>query len=455
MLGVSATGFRERWPLFLGAILTVAIGVALIASAIIVASSASPPQMTGVSPMKASQVRSGFDAVATIMIISAMLTGLLTVFIVATTFAFTVSERRRDLALFRLLGAGRGQVRLMVLGEATLLGCAGAGLGALLTPLAVQLQMMLLRRAHFVPDGFVLNQPWWPVVVAAAIGVGVAILGVVAASGRAAQVPPLEAVGGKPSAARVMTMGRWIGGLTMLAVTAAQIVAASVVGLVVALALAFGVSVTAAIGLTALAPALVPGASSILGLPMRPGVLGTLAGANIRDGVQRSASTAAPVIVLLALVISITGALAAGTRAVTIQQARDIAGDLVVATTGERVDALAHIPGVAATSPEITPPIAVTVHGPGEEGNDPYLSGIVAIDPSGYARLHRGRPVAGSLANLTGDHIAVMQDKIDGINPAIGDPATVRVGPRVIHAVVAAVMPNRLSTDQQILVLDH
>lgn len=46
-----------------------------------------------------------------------------------STFAFTVAQRRRELALPRLAGAGRGRLRRLPLGEAVLLGVLGTGPG--------------------------------------------------------------------------------------------------------------------------------------------------------------------------------------------------------------------------------------------------------------------------------------------------------------------------------------
>ena len=53
----------------------------------------------------------------------------LAAFVISSTFAFTVDQRRRDLALLRLVGGSRRQVRRLLLGEAFLLGLAGAALG--------------------------------------------------------------------------------------------------------------------------------------------------------------------------------------------------------------------------------------------------------------------------------------------------------------------------------------
>jgi putative ABC transport system permease protein len=454
MIGLSVAGLRERWPLFLGAILSVAVGVALLASAMMVAVSATPPDVGDLPLQEAAAVREAFDGVATVMIISAMLAGFLTVFIVATTFSFTVAERRRDIALLRLLGAGRAQVRLVLVGESVLLGMIGAVVGFVLTGPAVDAQMWLLRRAHFVPDGFRLTEPAWPAWAACGIGVAIAMMGVLAASRRAAAVPPLEAIRGASAARRVMTAGRWISGLAMLALTVVQIVAASLVGLVVALALALGVAVTGAVAMSLLAPAFVPLASWFFGLPMRSSTLGGLAHANAREGIQRSASTAAPVILLMALVISITGALAATTQATAIEERTNTDADFIVSATGNQIAEIATVPGVAASSPELVVPLSVDlpIRDGSETTTERYLDGIVVVDPAGYAKIHPARPVAGRFSDLTGKAIAVMERPTDGVRFKLGDHAALQVGAAKVNVRIAVILPERLSTRQQVLI---
>ncbi|MCD0443673.1 FtsX-like permease family protein [Glycomyces sp. A-F 0318] len=453
MSALTLAGLRERWPLLLGALLSVAAGTALLASAMTVADSATRPGLAGLDQRQAFAVRDAFDAVAAIMIISAMLTGLLTVFIVATTFAFAVAERRRDIALLRLLGAGRGQVRLVLLGEALALGTAGSAIGLALTGPAVSAQMWLLRRADFVPGGFELGRPSWPLWTAGGVGVAVALLGVLAASRRASLVPPLEAVRGGGARDRTMTAGRWTVGVLMLLATAAQIAAAARVGLVVALALGMGVALTGAIAASRLAPAVMPLAARALGAPLRPTALGSLVDANGREGVQRSAATAAPVIVLVALVVSVTSALAATATATAVEARDRIDADLVVTTTGAEAAVVAALPGVAAASPESTPDLFIDLPqrtGGGIE-TERRFDGYAVVDPAGYAALHPVAPVAGSLADLDRDHIAVMERPTDGIGFELGDPATVTVGAQTVPVRIAAILPEQLSTGQQIL----
>ena len=133
MIRLSWATFRERWPLFVGAIVAVAVGVALVqASLLTLISAATPSIATGLPHDQELLLRDGYDGAVSL---AGMMTGIsafVAVFIVASTFAFTVAQRRRDLALLRLIGATRRQVRRLMFGEALVLGTLGSSAGILL-----------------------------------------------------------------------------------------------------------------------------------------------------------------------------------------------------------------------------------------------------------------------------------------------------------------------------------
>ena len=96
MIRLSWATFRERWPLFVGAIVAVAVGVALVqASLLTLISAATPSIATGLPHDQELLLRDGYDGAVSL---AAMMTGIsafVAVFIVASTFAFTVAQRRR------------------------------------------------------------------------------------------------------------------------------------------------------------------------------------------------------------------------------------------------------------------------------------------------------------------------------------------------------------------------
>ncbi|MGI6871135.1 FtsX-like permease family protein [Amycolatopsis sp. 3B14] len=420
MLRLSWNTFTDRWPLFLGAILTVCLGVALVQSSLLILVSAAT---------------AGGEVVEAVTLLGLTLgiSVFLAVFIVSSTFAFTVAQRRRDLALLRLVGGGRGQVRRLLLSEALLLGVLGTAFGVPLGLLVMRVQTWLLRELGFVPSAFTPRWQDWILSVSAGIGLGVAIAGVLAASRRAAKVRPLEALRETGAAARVMTGVRWFFGVLFLAGAVAMAIVSAFAPPEGAIALSINTALAAAVALTALSPLVVPAAGRLAGLVLR-GPLGRLAEANLRDGVRRSASTAAPLIVLVALLVAQAGTLATIGKGAEIEQRADLRGDLVVTTTGPSD---LDVPGVAAVSPQTRVPVSVVTYS--DDDTDTEQGYAAAIDPAAYAATHVRVPEQGSLADLTGPAIAVA----DGFQP-LGSTVTARIGDSELDLRVVAVLPATL-----------
>ena len=396
MFRMSRAGLAERWPLFVGSLLAVTLGVALVQSSLLLLISAAllhaPP---GSSP--ADQLAFADDAEAAVALLGIVLgvATFLAGFIISSTFAFTVSQRRADLALLRLVGGSRGQVRRLLVGEAFLLGALGAALGVPTGLGVMAVQTRLLRAQGFVPDTFTAQWRPWILFVSVGIGIVLAVAGVLVAAHRAGRIQPLEALRDVGAAARVMTVGRWIAGLLFLGGALAMVIVAPHAGPAGAAALASTVAMPAAIALAALAPLLVPVVGRLI--PTGAGVIGGLARANVWDGRRRSASVAAPLIVLIGLVIGIDTAGGSFTTAGVQQEQRDTRADLVVTAQGAIGDAVARVPGVDHASTESAVLVKATT-GAGEDAETETYTALV-VDPAAYPRVHAG---SGSLAALRG-----------------------------------------------------
>lgn len=433
------------------------MGVALMESSLtITVAAAEGPVPHGLSALATARLRDRYDAAATVMAMSAVLSAFLAIFIVGATFAFTVAQRRRELALLRLVGARRGQVYRLLLGEAVLLGVAGSAAGVPLGLPAVDLQTGLLAEVDFLPAGFSARLVPWTVVVAVGAGLLVALTGVLSASRRAARVRPLEALREDDSATRVMTLSRWFYGLVLLAGAIALLAATPFAGLGPALALSLGLAIVGGVALSLLSPLLVPLVGLLIGTALRRGTLGTVAEANVRRSVRSSATTAAPLVVLVALLLGLSCTMSAVARATGIQQEQLTDGDLVVETTGANADEVASVPGVAVASPEITVPtvlsmrVVTTNTGSRKTVTATWSAGIVAVDPEKFLRTHRYRPVHGSLSSLRGATFAASEDGQHRFAP--GRFATADLGNRTIRLRLVAVLPELLSTSEQFLV---
>ncbi|WP_225993041.1 FtsX-like permease family protein [Actinomadura rudentiformis] len=448
---MSLSTLRDRWRLFTGAILTVALGVALVQSSLVVLMSTGEPEIpAGASGREAEHIREGYVGAATLLGMVVPLALFLAVFIVGSTFAFTVAQRRRELALLRMLGGSRPQLVGLLLAEAVLLGLVGSAFGAVLAAPATWAQSSLLVRLGFLPDGFTAVWSFAVLPWSFGFGVAVAVAGVLTAAWRAARTHPLDALRDAPSAARVMTVGRWLVGLSALACAAPLVAAGQSADLLGALLIAMAVSILGAVGLSRLSPLVVPLTGRLVGLVLRTSPLGELAQANLRDGVRRSASTAAPLIVLVALLVGLTGALGSLARATGEDLKRNTAADLVVESSGADAARIAALPGVAVASPQTPLEVSVTAQHR-EEGRSwrrTHHSGIVAVDPAAYGRTHRPKPRRGSLADLRGRTIAVGPG-LAGEGLRVGSAVTARIGDRRVKLRIVALMRETLENNSE------
>ncbi|HTF09425.1 MAG TPA: ABC transporter permease, partial [Asanoa sp.] len=442
MLRMSWSTFRDRWQVFVGAILSVCLGVALVQSSLLTLVSAATASVPpGLPPEQERAIRDGYVGAISLLGMTLGLAVFVAVFVVSSTFAFTVAQRRRDLALLRLTGAGRRQVRTLLVGEALLLGVLGSAFGVLAGLPVMRLQGAMLDSFGFVPPGFTGQWRSWILGVSAGVGIGVAVLGVLAASRRAAKVRPLEALRDVGAATRVMTASRWVVGAIFFAGSIAMLVLVATVGGEAALPLSICASFTLVTAFAAVAPLIVPLVAVPFGLLFR-GRLGVLAHANLRTGVRRSASTAAPIMVLVAFVVGMAGTTGTMTEAGRQEISRDLRADLVLTTDRPVRDQVAAVPGVEAVSEEAQ----VSFDLGQDEGEDGLVfepTNGLAVDPAGYAATHRMVVTAGDLADLHGASVAVSPSESGGWR--VGDMMPVRLdgGPDQLR--VVALLPETVA----------
>ena len=115
------------------------------------------------------------------------------------TFLMIILERRRELGLMRALGATRGDIRALVLSEATALGLIGGSAGVLLGLLAMRLTDAVFHSKvqdfPFKPESLFVLAPW---MIAMALGVAVLFcwIGALVPAIRASQIDPARALTG-------------------------------------------------------------------------------------------------------------------------------------------------------------------------------------------------------------------------------------------------------------------
>ncbi|WP_350280593.1 ABC transporter permease [Kribbella sp. HUAS MG21] len=441
MLRLSVGALRTRWQLFAGAVVAVALGVGLVQSGLqLIAATDRPVLPAGLSAFERAKVREGYVGAATLLGMSVMLAVFLSVFIVSTTFGFITVQRRREFGLLRLVGAQRGYLCVMVLVEAGLLGVAGSVAGLPLGVLATWAQSWLLVELGMLPEWF--RAPWDQGAVWAAmiIGVSTALAGVLAAAWRASRISALEAVVEGQAARRVMTGWRWFWGLSAALCTVVLVIAAQAArDLVAGLMIGLVVMISGSVALSQLSPVVVPLAGRIPAVVVRGNLIADLARAGVLHAVRRSATTAAPLIVLVGLVVGLWGTFGSLAKAVGVEQERLITADVVVD------HAVRPGPGVTAASVQTAVPIAVT------RFRKTVYSEAVGIDPAAYQSTHRLRPRKGSLDRLTGRTIAIGPGMAaEGYR--LGSTLDVALGNRKVAVKVVAIMPETLDVSENFFI---
>ncbi|MCQ8188100.1 FtsX-like permease family protein [Streptomyces rugosispiralis] len=336
------------------------------------------------------------------------------VFVVASTFAFAVAQRRREFGLLRVAGATPGQIRRMVLAEALVVGAAASATGCLLGAYGAPRLAGRVADGGLAPRWFAIGDHVWPYHLAFWTGLCVALCGAAAASWRAGRAGPAQALreaSADSGTGRTMTRGRWLSGLALL-VTAAVTLCLTLLTdpgdllhrktyvsrpmlLISAVALLAPVAVRPLTRLIAWLPARLPGAG------------GMLVRENAAAGVRRTAAIAAPVLVTVALAGSLLGATATLNRARAAETRQRTAADFVVTPAGgagfdtAALRRLREVPGVEVSA---TSSSAVYVL---EDGVSLMKSEARAADPGALATTSRLPIVAGKARDLDDDSIIV------------------------------------------------
>ncbi|GAA0463425.1 membrane protein [Paractinoplanes deccanensis] len=260
--------------------------------------------------------------------------GFACVFLIASTSAYAVDQRRREIGLLRAVGATPRQVRSMLHRAALLLGLLAAPVGVLLGALTALALARFLVGAGLEPHGYAVR--WQPWVLAAALATGplISVAGAALAARRAARVGPMEALRVAEAEPRAMSRGRWIAGLTAAgAAVAAGVSAASASDMqdVGTYALLGAMALVAAAAL--LAPAVVPALIRLLLGPWS-GITALLARESAHAAVRRTASTAAPVLFTVAFAVFVTGTVQTSAAAWQTRRANTIGAETLLVPDG-------------------------------------------------------------------------------------------------------------------------
>ncbi|WP_415297890.1 ABC transporter permease [Cellulosimicrobium sp. SJTW-1] len=400
--------------------------------------------------------------VETFLLVFAAIALFVGAFIIANTFAMSVRERLRELALLRALGASPGQVFASVLVQALVVGLVGGGFGVLAGAGLVRVIRWGLALAGFEFSGRVpLGTSH--VVAAVALGAVVSVLAAVLPARRAAAIPPVQAMRDDVAPDRGTGL-RAVGGVVVVAAGAGVLWLAAYLGSSVVdgptgwawvddlsprLLLGVGAGLVL-VGVLVGSPAVARGVLAVLAWPLvvalRP--LGRLARGNVTRNPRRTASTAGALLIGMALV-SVTGVIAASTQAsVRSIVENEVRADLVVNSATlvvpeGAVEAVTATPGAAVVDTVRLGSASVATVGGTDDG--PRGTDVAGV-PAGFF------DTALEPVTLAGDPTATLEDGDVVVHRRtarergweVGDTLRLGEGDAAVEARVGAVIDSQL-----------
>lgn len=295
------------------------------------------------------QLMQGFGALAMMLAVFVVIALFTSAVVIANTFAVTVAQRTRSLALLRTLGATRSQVRGVVLRESLTVGVIGALLGMLGGHVLTQVALAAAAGLGWLDGVMLVPISIWSVALPVLAGVAITVAASLAPMRSATRVAPLQALRPAPPVQRRGLGVQGVLGLVAVAAGIAIMAAGTVLamnqiaslGILLALAggvISFtGVLLTLVIVTRPLSALVGRIIGRLGGLPAR------IASANVARNPRRSAATIAALLIgtTLMTMMAVGARTAEETLTSELDSRRPI--DLVVSATEMPQDAAGQI----------------------------------------------------------------------------------------------------------------
>ncbi|MGC4748406.1 FtsX-like permease family protein [Micromonospora sp. DT201] len=376
---------------------------------------------------------------------------LIVVFVVASTLALSVRQRRRELALLRAIGATPRQIHWMINAEMALVSFTGSLVGAIPGVILAFVMRGVFVLAGAMPPDFQMKVRAWPILAALVLCmIGARLSGWLVAR-RVVKVSPIEALGDAAIEPRSLGRVRLIVGVLLIPLgllltlgdvaspgdSAADTAASAVLLFVVALG--------------CLGPPLLNGALALFGrLVNRQSTAGGfLAQANTRANWRRLSAATTPLamgVTLAAVQVFSASTTIAGAQ----HQLEDgLRADHVLTSSSgagispEVVDAVRGVPGVAVVTPVARMQVLLTF--PSEDSTATRAFAAQGVAPDGLAETMDLAVLEGDTAELRGKTVALSRVVADTVHAKVGAAIELHLGDgTTIKPLVVAIYENGL-----------
>jgi putative ABC transport system permease protein len=366
------------------------------------------------------QLEQGLSFITTFLLVFAAVALVVGTFLILNTFSIIVAQRTRELALFRALGASKGQVTRSVLLEALVVGVIGSTVG-----LALGFALAAGLKALFGAIGLDLGQAGLvfeprTAIAAYTVGVLVTLLAAYLPARKAAKVPPVAAMRDDVSIPESSMRRRLAGGVALTVLGA---------GLMI-WALAFdgglqplgGGVLAVFIGVALLSPVIGKPIVTVIagGYPRLFGTVGLLARENARRNPRRTAATASALMIGLALVTTMA-ILGQSTKASVDELiSSDLKADYIVSNAIQAPFSAAVAPEIAAL-PGVSAAVPFRFSIVDIDGEQSF---VAAFDPVAMGQVVAITVESGSL-DTGDDGVLVSSSRAEAAGWSVGDQITV------------------------------
>ncbi|MEW2136707.1 FtsX-like permease family protein [Streptomyces sp. NPDC005409] len=375
---------------------------------------------------QAKDIERGMGNMSTMLLVFAGISLFVGVFLIYNTFTMLVTQRTKELALLRAVGANRGQVMRSVLAEALVVGALSAALGLVGgIGLAIGIRSLIGSFGAKLPGGALVIAPG-TVVAALVIGILVTTVAAVLPAWRTGRIAPVAAMGSAhlPANAKSLLLRNVIGSVISLLGIGLVVLGVSMGGSEGRMVIGAG-AFFMLIGMIVLLPLLSkpviasvrPALQKVFGIP------GKLAAQNAVRNPRRTAVTAASLAIGLTLVTTLSVLGITVGKVVDRMSTEKLKADYRVSMSGDMgsldtsvAETLAKSPGIKAVSPQTAGYFKV--------GDD--FRSASGVNPAAIGQLLNIEVLSGSLDGLAKGELAVAEKTAKSKDLAVGSTLQVQ-----------------------------